>query len=260
MPDYVTPSDAQDLPGLRLVLTAGAPSPWCEAAKAVFHVKGIEYTPVRQDGGGTNEMLKEWTGEINAPQAILNDEPMRSGWAEILLLAEQLAPSPALIPQDPAERAFCLGLLHELAGEDGLAWNRRLQLLHPMMSAPDADTNPALESPRRMAKRYRYSPAAAERAESRVCDILSLFSSQLTSQKSAGNPYLLGSDLTAVDLYWATFATMIRPLPADLCPMAEPVRQAYSTLHPKTAAVLDEALLAHRDFIYENHLTLPLDF
>jgi glutathione S-transferase len=260
MPDYVDAEKARNLPGLRLVLTAGVPGPWGEAAKALFHVKKIAYTPVRQDAGQPNEALKAWTGETNAPQAVIDDEPARTGWAEILLLAERLESTPRLIPTDPAERAFCFGLLHEIAGEDGFAWNRRLQLLHPMMSSPDAATNPAFEGARRLAKRYRYSAEAVERAEGRVCDVLSLFSRQLAAQKAAGNDYLLGPELSAVDLYWATFAAMIEPLPPEQCPMPEMLRGAYGTMSPKAAKTLDRALLAHRDFVYERHLPMPLDF
>ena len=124
MTEYLDPEAARDLPGLRLVLTAGVPGPWGEAAKSIFHVKKIDYVPVRQDGGMANEALEAWTGQTNAPQAVLDDEPARSGWAAILLLAERLAPEPRLVPQDRRERALCFGLSHELCGEDGLAWKR----------------------------------------------------------------------------------------------------------------------------------------
>lgn len=260
MPNYVDPEIARDLPGLRLVLTTGVPGPWGEAAKAVFHVKGLDYTPVRQNAAAANEALAAWTGETNAPQAVLDKEPARTGWAEILLLAERLAPAPALIPQDPAERAFCFGVLHEIAGEDGFAWNRRLEILHPMMSAPGAETNPALEGSRKLAHRYGYSAAAAERASGRVCAVLKLLSTQLSVQRQAGHPYLLGAHLSAVDLYWATFAAMIQPLPAEQCPMPEMVRSAYGMLSPAVEKAVDPALLEHRDSIYERHLVLPLDF
>ena len=43
-----------------------------------------------------------------------------------MLLAERLAPAPALLPADPASRALALGLAHELCGEAGLGWSRRL--------------------------------------------------------------------------------------------------------------------------------------
>jgi hypothetical protein len=62
------------------------------------------------------------------------------------------------------------------------------------------------------------------------------------------------------DLTWATFAALVRPLPDALCPMPAQTRAMYELPHPVVNAVLDPALLAHRDFIYERHLVLPLDF
>jgi glutathione S-transferase len=260
MTEYLDPEVARDLPGLRLVLTAGVPGPWGEAAKSIFHVKKIEYVRVRQDGGMPNEALEAWTGQTNAPQAILDQEPARSGWTEILFLAERLAPEPSLLPSDPRDRALCFGLSHEICGEDGLGWNRRNQLLHPMMSVPDADTHPGLESVRRLAARYGYSREAAEKADTRVVQILQLFAEQLKSQHAAGSDYLIGSSLSAVDIYWATFAAMLEPLPHDLCPMSDVMRSAYGTLMPRSKSALDAALIAHRDLIYERHLELPLVF
>jgi len=260
MSEYIDPEKARNLPGLRLVLTAGVPGPWGEAAKSIFYVKKIDYTRVRQDGGMPNEALVAWTGQANAPQAVLDDEPPRSGWAEILFLAERLAPEPNLIPRDPQLRALCFGLCFEICGEDGLGWNRRIQLLHPMMSMPNADTAPELDAARRLSKRYGYGPEHVETANQRVCQILRLFSAQLADQQNAGSEYLVGTQLSAANIYWATFAAMLRPMPAELNPMPEMLRGAYGSLTKEIEAELDPALLAHRDRIYERHLELPLDF
>ena len=48
---YLSVEEAIDIQGLRLVLTAGVPGPWGEAAKAILAFKHIEYTPVLQQGG-----------------------------------------------------------------------------------------------------------------------------------------------------------------------------------------------------------------
>lgn len=46
--EYVSIAQARRLSGLRLVLGAyTVPGPWREACKALFHVKGIPYTPVK---------------------------------------------------------------------------------------------------------------------------------------------------------------------------------------------------------------------
>ena len=41
--------------GLRLVLVQGMPSPWGQAAKAIFEFKKLEYLAAPQEPGGANE-------------------------------------------------------------------------------------------------------------------------------------------------------------------------------------------------------------
>ncbi len=258
--EYVEPEDARKLPGLRLALTTGVPGPWSEAAKSVFHVKKIDYVPVRQTATEANEELVAWTGHRNAPQAIYDDEPPRIGWEEILMLAERLSSEAPLIPADPRDRALMFGLSHEIASEDGLAWNRRHQLLAPMLSAPDAATNPALAGGRVLGANYGWSADAAARADDRVCEVLGLLSDQLAAQKKVGREYLIGEALSALDIYWATFCALIRPLPHEQNPMPEFLRASYGGISEKAADILDEDLIAHRDLVYEKHLQLPLDF
>ena len=260
MPDYIEVAAARDRKGLRLVLTAGVPGPWGEAAKGLFFVKGIDYAAVRQDGGGENAELEAWTGAANAPQAIYEDEAARSGWAEILLLAERLAPEPSLVPSDPRERATMFGLIFEIAGEMGLGWCRRLMMIDPGLRLPPDALGPMREVFERLGNRYGYSPEAAERAERRVVEILQVLAAQWRAQREAGRHFLLGDRLSALDIYWATFAALLSPLPAELCPMPEMLRQQYGGIGPQVEAALDPALLEHRDTIYRDFLQLPLDF
>ena len=256
--DYVDVEEGRRADGLRLVLTAGGPGPWSEAAKAVFHVKRLAWTPVRQNAGEANEDLARWTGQTSAPVAVWMDEPPCTTTRSILWLAERLAPTPALLPDDGMLRALCLGLCDELHAENGLGWCRRLMLLAPMMQALGAD---AASTPiGSMALRYGFSEEAAARAENRVVQILELFSQQLASQAAVGRRYLVGEALTAVDLYWATFAAICAPLPPDLCPMPEGLRDLYTVSEGPVADALSPALLEHRDFVYREHLRLPLDF
>ena len=122
---FVELEAAKTRPGMRLVSVGGVPSPWSEAAKGILHVKRIPHVGVRLTSG--DAAIAEWTGCDNAPVALFEDEAPRSGWAEILLLAERLAPTPRLIPEDPDERALLFGLAFEICGEDGFGWCRRLQ-------------------------------------------------------------------------------------------------------------------------------------
>jgi len=142
--NYIDIAEARGASGLRLVLTAGVPGPWGESAKYIFHVKKLSYLPVRQTPGESEAALREWTAQTSAPVAVYEDERPRSSWAEILYLAERLAPEPALIPADPEERIEMFGLCHEICGDQGFGWQRRLMLLHPALASGQGDSVTAL--------------------------------------------------------------------------------------------------------------------
>jgi glutathione S-transferase len=260
MLDYLDVEEAKKRSGLRLVLTEGVPGPWSEAAKGLFHIKKISYLPVRQEGGGANEALIQWTGQANAPLAILDDESARGGWSELIFLVERLALSPPLIPDAARARAEMFGLIHEIAGEGGLGWSRRLMMLDRGLSLPLEDAHPVRATLLRLASRYGYTKDAAAAAPARVVEILNLLAEQLRCQRERGVEYLVGDGPSALDVYWATFAALLDPLPPELCPMSEPMRQSYTLPEGPLRAALDPALLAHRDRIYRERLVLPLEF
>jgi len=259
MPHYLSVAEAIPRPGLRLVLTRGVPGPWGELAKAIFHVKRIPYAAVAQEAGGDDAELVRWAGAANAPTAVWNDEPARSDRNGILFLAERLAPDPPLLPRDPLERARCLGLADAIAGELGFGWCRRLMMIERMMHATGLP-EPARVLRDRLAYRYGYDAAAAARAPARCAEVLRLLARRLDAQAERGSRYLFGEALSVADLTWATFAALVRPLPPELCPMPAQTRAVYESRDPTVEAALDPRLLAHRDFVYERYLPLPLDF
>jgi glutathione S-transferase len=249
---YVEVEEAVDLPGLRLVLSAGVPGPWGEAAKSIFQVKRIPYTAVRQTAGTESEALRRWTGQSNAPIAVYGSEAPRSGWAEILALAERLSPEPSLIPADPDQRVRMFGLANEICAERGFGWERRLMLLTALGAGNDIT--------RTLARRYGYDEAATAAAPARTAEILLTLSKQLRAQRAEGSRYFVGECLSALDLYWAAFALMLEPLPDEHCVLHPRLRESYALRDPAVRAAADELLLEHRDFIYRTHLALPLDF
>jgi len=251
MAEYIEIDTAKRMRGLRLVLTAGVPgAPWTEAAKAVFEVKKIPFVRIAQRPGVTDAALREWTGHANAPIAIYEDERPRAGWLEILHLAERLAPTPRLIPQSSRDRVLMFGLANELMSEDGLVWCRRLMMFDGMGNSGFAKLR---------GRDYGYTPEDARRAPQRVLDVIALFNEQWKAQRALGKRYLVGDALSALDLYWATMAAIVAPLPHEVCPMPDGLRQAYMGTPEHIRATLDPALLEHRDFIYRTYLTLPID-
>jgi hypothetical protein len=255
--DYLDVEQARQKSGLRLVLSAGVPGPWGEAAKGLFHVKGIPFHPVRQSPAVPNPELEAWTGCNNAPVAMYEHERPRSGWVEILHLAERLAPAPRLIPEDPEQRVLMFGLANELCGEMGFGWCRRLALIAGI------GAEGALPAAREMAAnldRKYASPGSEKVAAARCAEILKLFAARLLAQREAGSRYLLGPDLTALDIYWATFAALVEPLPQEQCPMSPGFRSVYTIQDSDLRRAVDPILMEHRDFVYREHLGLPLDF
>jgi glutathione S-transferase len=250
---YVSVEEAMARGGLRMVVTSGIPSPWSEAAKGILHIKGIEWVAVRL--AYDDERLKTWAGQRSVPVAIYENERPRPGWAEILLLTERLAPTPAMLPADPAERALVFGLAHELCGEAGLGWSRRLQLVHAGLQHAGGFPEPIAMY---LGKKYGYRPEAGAASGSRVAELLGMLASRLKAQHEAGSRYFVGDALTAVDVYSATFTAMFGPLPPEQCEMDPSTRAAFETRDAQTEAALDPILFEHRDMMYAKHLALPL--
>tara|TARA_R110000823_G_scaffold305166_4_gene427167 strand:- start:11655 stop:12419 length:765 start_codon:yes stop_codon:yes gene_type:complete len=253
--DYVSVAEAVAAPGLRLVLTAGVPGPWGESAKAILAHKGLEYLPVFQEGGGENAELLAWTGQNSAPVAVYEDLPPVCHWFDLLMLSERLAPDKPLVPQAAAERTQVLGLSALLAGADGFAWNRRLQMLAPMMAL---DEPPEMIA--RMAHKYGWSEQALAAATDRIREITAHLDALLAAQQAQGREYLVGENVTAVDFYWANFAGMIIPLGPSDNPMPDFMRASYEGADAATRACVTPRLEAHRDMMYQRHIALPLDF
>ncbi|MGH7917682.1 MAG: hypothetical protein ACREQE_09450 [Candidatus Binataceae bacterium] len=258
MAQFVEVEQAIKMPGLRVVLVPGIPSPWGEAAKSFFQLKRIPFARVRQEPGGANLALLEWTRQTSAPVAVWNDERPRSTWLEQLDLAERLAPTPRLIPAAVDERVRMFGLCNEICGEHGLGWSGRLMIIHNGLTnaqLPEA----AKQGVRGVGAKYGYDPVIAQAAPARCAAIVKALADQLSEQKSRGGRFFIGDQLSALDIYWATFSALIEPLPEALCAMLPNYRQMYTCTDPAVRGALSPDLLAHRDFIYHEYLELPVD-
>jgi Glutathione S-transferase, C-terminal domain len=268
--DYIPIAKARRMSGLRIVLGAyPIPGPWRESCKGVFYVKGLKYVPVRTGNDGSSDLalgmdgtqteLIEWTGQTSAPVVAWNDERPRSSWIDQLNLAERLAPNPPLIPVDIDERGRMFGLANELLGENGLVWVKRLLMVDGPLKSLSAD------DPQRafwifLGEKYGYSPAAAERAAQRIEAVVTAFGNQLKAQQARGRRYLIGDRLSALDIYWAACCGILDPMPPERCPMADAFRGTYGNTDPRIDKALTRELRAHRDFIYDEHLEMPIVF
>ena len=168
MLQYRSFKEIADHPGLRMVLVKGLPSPWGQSAKTIFEIKGLEYVVAPWLPGEANADIVAWGGEASAPIVAWAGEKPINRWIDILYLAERLAPKPSLIPADAKQRALMIGLAHEICGELGIGWNRRLQLFAPAYASGNPPPNIS-----RMGSKYGYNEGdlkACRRAHRRIAE------------------------------------------------------------------------------------------
>ena len=259
--EYASIEEAKKMSGLRLVLGAYAvPGPWREACKGLFYVKKIPCTPVVAVGlDGDDRELKAWTAQSSAPVAIWNDERPRSTWSEQLFLAERIQPTPPLIPASLDDRIAMFVYCNEICGENGFGWSKRLTMIHSMLTNAqvDEDTRTFWAG---MGQKYGYSPKVAKAATARMAETLRALGAKLEQQRTKGSKFFIGNQLSALDIFWAAFAAIVKPLPPDQCPMATAFRDFYENTDPIIAEALSPILLEQRDFMYQEYLELPIVF
>jgi glutathione S-transferase len=252
MSRYISIAQARAAPGLRLACLRGVPSPWTEAAKGIFHVKGLSCQYAAQSKDEPDGAIAAWAGDAGIPVVAYEQEKLRTGWAEILLLAERLASEPALIPAGAADRALLFGLAHEICGEMGFGWAYRLLMIQKSLGHSGESAFP-INVATYLAPRYGFNPTHTRTAKTRVIDVLTML-----SQRIEGRRYLLGNALTAVDIYWATFANLIMPLPEAELPAVPMIRAAYTCDDADVLGAVSKELRALQRRIYETHLELPV--
>jgi glutathione S-transferase len=254
MLQYRTVKEMRSAKGLRIALVQGMPSPWGQAAKTIFEIKGLDYLAAPYVPFGDNAELVAWAGEDSGPIVAWNDEKPLHRWTDILYLAERLAPTPSLIPADATNRALMFGLSNEICGQLGLGWSRRLQMVAPAMESGNPPSSVA-----QLSGKYGYNKHDADDAGIRIAGILKALSAQLERQLSRGVPFFVGDALSALDVYWVAFANLVAPLPKENCPMPEERRPAFVATDPKIISALSAALLDHRKGIFERYFRNPME-
>jgi len=253
MARWVGIAQARQMRGLRLAGLRGIPSPWTEAAKGIFHVKQLACQYAARMDDEPRTALVDWAGDVGVPVVAYENEPLRTTWTSILLLAERLAPEPALLPRDADARAVAFGLAHEICGEMGLGWAYRLLMIQASLGHGQNEErrgfSPGVAN--YLAPRYGFNPAHVKVAKQRVVDLLTML-----SRRIEGKPYFLGA-LSAVDIYWATFANLLHPLPERDMPFSGPFRDAYTCVDGDILAAISPQLRGHQERIYREHLELP---
>ncbi|MEM7469561.1 MAG: hypothetical protein AAF387_22150 [Pseudomonadota bacterium] len=258
MAEYVSIAEARDANGMRLIVAESVPGPWAEGIRGVMDYKGINYSRGRYEIGADQSDLIAWTAQASVPVIAWDDEFPKSAWIDQIFLTERIQPNPSVIPEDPDDRIRMFGLLSEICTPNGFGWCRRLMLVHGGLNTPGLpeESRAFFEG---FGAKYGYSPAAAEAAPARVIEILNSLDSCLAEQEKRGSRYFIGDKPSALDIYWAGFSHLIEPLPAPECPMLEDFRPMYLNTDSGVAAAATPRLMSHREFIYREHLGLPMD-
>jgi glutathione S-transferase len=239
--------------GVRMVVSEHVPSPWSEAAKGMFRIQGVPVLAVhfaRDDAA-----LAAWARADNVPVVLYEDDPPRTGWAAITALAERLGPPGALLLEDVEARAAVMGLVHELAGEDGVGWSARLLMIHASLASNGARGFP-LPVAKHLGRRYGYAKERLDAARARIVSVLRALRDRLVAR---GGDYFDGDRLTALDVYCATFLTPLGPIGEADCPQLQPMlRRAFATAYEDLGAEVPPELFAHRRRMFERHLAWPI--
>ena len=225
------------------------PSAWGLAAKAMIEFKGLDFKVAHQIPFAENPELLAWSGINSAPVVAWNDEPPINRWDDIVLLLERLAPEPWLVPENAKERIQVFGIGHEICGELGFGWNRRLDMLRP------ADGGEVPE----LGKKYGYRDADVAVANERVIALMKELTATLKAQKQNGSDFLVGNSVTAADFYWAAFSNFVVLQPYEEIPMNPDARPMFENTPAEMTAAIDPILMAHRDRIMHTCYKLPME-
>lgn len=242
----------QQVDSIKLVVVQAIPSPWSEVVKELLRLKSIDFCAVHLQP--RDPKMQQWAGSASAPSLLVPGDAARTQWKEILLYLETQGPT--LLPSDLQERDESLELIGEILDPGGLCWSRRLVGIAAGLAGTGGYPLPIAKY---LAAKYGpVEPQAVDRAHERCLSILERLTSLLREQRSKDSPYFSGSALSALDVYAATAMAVFSPLPEAQCPMNPTMRLAFESLDEATRKALDPALLEHRDFIYREHLELPV--
>jgi len=249
--EFVDIDSAKTAPGVRIVSSAVVPSPWSEAAKAVFAIAAVPFVVVR--AMPRDPAIFAWTRAHNVPVVLHDAEPARTMWSQIVALADRLAEPGRVLPREVSARVEDVGLLHEIAGEHGLGWNARLFMIHASVVSDGARSFP-LPAASYLGAKYGYSPAAVELGRARSREILAALATRLGDV-----PYFGGDAPNALDAYCATFLVPLAPIDDSVCPAMQPqLRAAFGIAAEELGPSVPPALAEHRKRMYAHHLASPI--
>ncbi|NKB99590.1 MAG: hypothetical protein GKR90_13990 [Pseudomonadales bacterium] len=253
--EFITLEEAAAMKtGTRVTFIPGIPALFSEALKNICYVKGIPLIRALHPMMGIDEatgedrqaVLFKLTSQTGLPTMFHNEERPRNIWIEQLALAEEIgAPgTPNLIPTDFEERATVFGLCAIVLAEDGFIWNMRILGDSPL------------------GRKYGFNEKASAAAPRKMAEVVALIARRLEAQEQLGSRYLVGTSLSAADLYWATLSMSILVPPAEIMPLTQQNKGmlryfAKNSEIPAISEVLTDKVEEHQRFILSTHCETP---
>ena len=254
-PEFISLEESNSLKkGTRVTFIPGLQAMYAEALKNICFVKKIPLIRVlhplmgadKETGQDRQAKLYELTSQTSLPTMFHDEERPRNVWIEQLSLAERIGAedSPSIIPENFDDKAKMFGLCAIVLGEDGLVWNMRILFDSPL------------------AQKYGYSESASSSAPNKMAEIISLIDKRLESQEAEGSKYLVGSSLSAADIYWATMSMAVLPVPLSIMPKTKQNQgmlmffESNSKI-PKIKEVLSQRLIDHQHYILNTYCETP---
>ncbi|MED5347940.1 MAG: glutathione S-transferase family protein, partial [Pseudomonadota bacterium] len=113
-----------------------------------------------------------------------------------------------------------------------------------------------------LGRKYGYSEAASAAAPAKVAKVLALLDRRLQSQAEQGSKYLVGSAVSAADIYWATMSMCVTATPPDLMPVTQQNQGmlkffAANAKNPVIAEALSPRIEDHQRYILTTYCETP---
>ena len=265
---WLSTEQAQRTPGVRVTDSPYWGAWWAQALRGVLHVKRIRYhkvvhPPYQDDDPDAQAELLAWTAQTSVPTMVYDDgsgcgDVVRNEWLGQLMLAEEIAPEPSLVPTDVHDRVLMFGLAHEVMSPQGLMWNGRLA-----MSELHRDTEMTEKQRNFVGKGEFLGGKYAHNAKRRpplknIRECLRLLAVQLAKNEAAGSRFFVGAGLTALDIYWVHASNFVRILPPEDLPVMRFNRGMYPAINEALGPDAWPRLLAHRDYVLHTYLECPV--
>lgn len=254
-PEFITLEEAAAMTtGTRVTFIPGIPALFAEALKNICFVKGIPLIRALHPMMGIDETtgkdqqatLYELTSQTSLPTMFHNEERPRNVWIEQLALAEQIgaAGTPSLLPSDFELRAEVFGLSAVILAEDGFIWNMRILGDSPL------------------GRKYGFSEEASAAALSKMAEVTTLIADRLAAQEQRGSRYLVGTSLSAADIYWATMSMSVLPPAPEIMPLTRQNKGMlkYFAKNSQVSVISDaltEKIADHQRYILSTYCEAP---